>query len=172
MRRLSIVAMMALLAALPALAEDKASPSATQGFEMIKKLVGEWQTVDKDGKAADQITLSIKLTAGGSVVQETEFPGTEHEMVTMYHIDGKDLVLTHYCMLGNQPRMKAEPIKTPNELVFKFAGAGNLKSENDNHMHEGKITFVDDDHIKSEWTRCDGGKACETHAFTLVRKRK
>ena len=35
---------------------------------------------------------------------ETEFPGTEHEMVTVITQDGADLALTHYCMLGNQPQ--------------------------------------------------------------------
>ena len=48
------------------------------------------------------------VTAAGSAVVETVFPGTEHEMVTVYHADGSDLVLTHYCMEGNQPRMRAK----------------------------------------------------------------
>jgi hypothetical protein len=30
------------------------------------------------------------------------------EMVTVYHADGPDLVLTHYCLEGNQPRMRAK----------------------------------------------------------------
>ena len=36
------------------------------------------------------------------------FPGTGHAMTTVYHLDGRDLVLTHYCMGGNQPRMRAK----------------------------------------------------------------
>jgi hypothetical protein len=39
-------------------------------------------------------------------------------------------------------------------------------------MHEATITLIDADHIKSEWTRCEEGKACETHPFNLVRKAK
>ena len=35
------------------------------------------------------------------------------EMITMYHPDGDGLALTHYCMLGNQPRMKASKDQKP-----------------------------------------------------------
>jgi hypothetical protein len=153
-------------------AADKQAGSPAACLEALKKLAGDWVTVDKDGKATDQVMSSIKVTAGGSAVHETEFPGTEHEMVTIYYLDGNDLVLTHYCMLGNQPHMKAEPTSTPNRLVFKFAGGSNLNAEKDNHMHEAVIEIPDDQHIKSEWTRCEGGKACEKHGFALVRKQK
>ena len=29
-------------------------------------------------------------------------------MMTMYHADKTGLMLTHYCKLGNQPRMRAD----------------------------------------------------------------
>ena len=70
----------------------------------------------------------IKVTAAGSAVHETIFPGTGHEMVSMYHADGKDLIMTHYCALGNQPRMKLDPKSSVDkgEFRFKFAGGSNI----------------------------------------------
>ena len=50
----------------------------------------------------------VRTTGGGSAVTETLFPGTAHEMMSVYHMDGDDLVLTHYCAGGNQPRMMLE----------------------------------------------------------------
>jgi hypothetical protein len=94
-------------------------------------------------------------------------------MVSVYCRDGADLVMTHYCMLGNQPRMKADPNSPTNQICFKFAGGSNLNPAKDKHMHEGTITFVDDDHIEWSGVCWDGGKPvknmkCE---FKLVRKK-
>lgn len=87
-------------------AEEKTASAASRRFEALKKLAGDWVEVGKDGKPTDTIFSSFRVTAGGSVIEETVFPGSEHEMVTMYHLDGPDLVLTHYCDFGNQPRMR------------------------------------------------------------------
>ena len=48
-------------------------------------------------------------------------------MLTLYHRDGNRLVLTHYCMAGNQPRMQAKPFDAgANELAFEFLDATDL----------------------------------------------
>jgi hypothetical protein len=151
-------------------AAEKTSANAAR-LEALKKLAGNWVEVGKDGKAADNVVSSIRVTSRGSVVQETLFPGSDHEMVTMYYLDGADLVLTHYCALGNQPRMRAEPANETNRLVFKFIGGGNLKSEDEMHMHAATLTLISDDHFKSEWTACKDGKPCHQASFDLVRKR-
>jgi hypothetical protein len=114
----------------------------------------------------------MRVTSGGSTVQETLFPGTEHEMVTMYHLDGADLILTHYCMLGNQPRMRAEPGKDANTIVFQFVGGTNLKSTDDHHMHQATLNLDGKDRFKAEWVSCKDGKTCHQVQFDLVRKQK
>ncbi|HUY92931.1 MAG TPA: hypothetical protein VMV10_29645 [Pirellulales bacterium] len=81
---------------------------------------------------------SIRVTSAGSAIEETLFPGGDHEMVTMYFIDGDKLLLTHYCALGNQPQMQAEPGEDAKRIAFKFVGATNLKSADELHMHEGR----------------------------------
>src|SRR5260221_1755566 len=95
--------------AVGARAEDKKSDAAGEkgpSLAKIKKLVGTWVAVDDKGQPTDNVISVFKLTAAGSAVQETIHPGQAHEMVSLYHMDGKDLVLTHYCALGNQPKMK------------------------------------------------------------------
>jgi hypothetical protein len=151
--------------------EKTASPNAAR-FEALKKLAGDWVEVGKDGKPTTTVVTSIRVTAGGSVVHETIFPGTEKEMVTVYNMDGADLILTHYCYLGNQPRMKAEPGKDAKRIVFKFSGATNLKSPDALHMHDATLILIDDDHYRAEWTACQDGKACHEANFDFVRKVK
>jgi hypothetical protein len=121
-----------------------------------------------------QLVSVYKVTAAGSVVHETLFPGAPHEMVTVYHLDRGSLVLTHYCAAGNQPLMKADPNSPPNRIDFKFAGGTNLDPAKDMHMHEGSITFVDDDHIEWKWIGYQNGKPSADHqmATKLVRKKK
>jgi hypothetical protein len=151
-------------------AEEKATPATSQRLEALKKLAGDWVKIGKDGKPTDKIVSSIRVTAAGSAVQETFFPGSAHEMVTMYHLDGDDLVLTHYCMLGNQPRMRAEPGTDDKKIVFKFIGGTNLKSNDEQHMHQATLTFDGKDHYEAEWVACKDGKPCHQASFDLVRK--
>lgn len=142
------------------------------GLDRLKKLAGEWVKADAQGKPTGQLVSVFKITAAGSAVQETIFPGTPHEMVTLYHLDGPDLVLTHYCSAGNQPRMKADPKGPPDQLRFRFTGGSNLDAAKDMHMHEGSITFLDEDHIEWSWLGYQNGKPAEEHKVTLKLVRK
>jgi hypothetical protein len=157
-------------------ADDKPVTAAADthpGLERIKKLAGTWVEADKNGKPTDKVVSVIKVTAGGSAVQETLFPGTPQEMVSVYHRDGSDLVMTHYCMLGNQPRLKADPKSPANQIQFKFVGGTNLDPAKDMHMHEGTFTFIDDDHIEVSGVAWANGKPLEDHCvkMPLVRKK-
>jgi hypothetical protein len=158
--------------------DDKAgsTPAAKAthpGLERLKKLAGTWVMADSDGKPTEQVVSVVKVTAAGSAVHETLFPGQPHEMVSLYYVDGKDLMMTHYCALGNQPRMKADPKSPSNQLRFQFAGGSNIDPAKDKHMHEGTITFVDDNHIEFSGVCWEGGKADASHTcqMKLVRKK-
>jgi hypothetical protein len=150
-----------------------AGAATCTGLERLKKLSGTWVAADEDGKPTDQVMSVFKVTAAGSAIQETIFPGQPQEMMSVYHQDGADLLLTHYCALGNQPRMKADPASPSNQIRFKFAGGTNLDPAKDMHMHEGTLTFVDDDHIEFSGVAWSGGKPAENHCGTtkLVRKK-
>jgi hypothetical protein len=117
------------------------------------------------------VAVTYRLTGAGSAVVETIFPGGDHEMVTVYTMDKGDVVLTHYCATGNQPRMRAAKGGDASSIAFKFDGAGNLASANDVHMHDLDIAFVDGDHVKSSWHLYKDGKQSEVKTFELARKK-
>jgi hypothetical protein len=150
----------------------KAGPTHP-GFERLKGMAGTWVEADKDGNPTDKVVSVIKVTAGGSAVQETSFPGQPMEMMSVYHLDGADLVMTHYCVLGNQPRLKADPSAPANQLKFVFTGGSNLDVAKDTHMHGATLTFADADHVTLSGEAWAGGKACEDHcgSMKLVRKK-
>jgi hypothetical protein len=147
-----------------------AKTDAPSKLDLIKKLQGDWVEVGQDGKTSDKVVSTYRVTAGGSAVEETLMRGTDHEMVTVYNMDGDVLMLTHYCVAGNQPRMKADKQTDPRKLVFHCAGATNMKSENDQHMHQATIVWKDDNHIHSEWEMVKDGKNVMTASFDLARK--
>jgi hypothetical protein len=178
LRQILVGWILMLSLALVANGEDKhehhaAAAPANVGLEKMKKLVGTWVEADQDGKPTDKVVSVIKLTAGGSAIHETLFPGQEMEMVSVYTADGPDLAMTHYCMLGNQPRMKASAKSPANQLVFQFAGGGNLDPKKDKHMHAATLTIVDADHLEIEGEGWENGAPAKDmcHGMKLVRKK-
>lgn len=144
--------------------------SSKARFAMMCSLVGDWAgTVDANGNS-NPVETRFRLTGNGSVVSETLFPGTEHEMVSMYHLDGASLMHTHYCSAGNQPRMVAEPSAEGQTIPFAFHDATNLPDPKVLHMHEMKLHVIDANHIEEWWTGYLDGKAHHTAHFTLTRK--
>jgi hypothetical protein len=109
------------------------------------------------------------VTAAGSAVVETVFPGSPHEMVTVYHADGPDLVLTHYCMEGNQPRMRARKARGP-RFDFAFDGGTNINPKKDRHMNSASLELFGPDEIVSVWTEIEAGKPVFVAKSHLVRK--
>jgi len=144
-----------------------APDAAAERFAKIKALAGDWTLAGGDGSVA----VTYRVTAAGTAVVETLFPGSPHEMVTVYTVDKGDLVLTHYCAEGNQPHMKATKGADAGTIDFAYDGAGNMKSEKEGHMHEASFSFVDADHVKSTWQYYKDGKPGERKVIDIVRKK-
>jgi hypothetical protein len=150
--------------------EHRYSGPNLPAFEQFKQIAGTWEGKEVEGRMGMDVRAVYRVTSGGSAVVETLFPNTDHEMVTVIHPDGNDLLLTHYCMVGNQPQMKAPGTSDVKEVAFKFVRATNLKSPDAMHMHEVTYTFVDNDTLRSKWTHYHGGKPAGDVVFELKRK--
>ena len=166
-----------LLCALAVVAIGAAAPGANGGidakaaFAQLKQLEGVWEAKGKDGAVSRS---EFEVTGNGTVLLErfsnTGLPGNGR-MATAYHLDGADLVLTHYCMANNQPVLRAERFDAAaREIQFEFLRAGNLPSPNSGHMRRAKYKLVDGDHFVSEWEFFENGKKkfTETESFTRV----
>ena len=163
MRHLLIALLLVL--ALPAQAQSTdagpaQAPPAPHLLDRFKALAGEWSAAGLDGNSAPNATMRYEVTAGGSAVVETLFPGTPHEMRTVYVKDGDDVVLTHFCASGHHPRMRAKAT-ADGTLVFDYDGALNFDPAKDGHMHDASFTFVGPDEIRSRWSFWQAGKPSE-----------
>src|SRR5688572_9984233 len=128
-------AMVSISAAEP---QKKAAPGSPE-FERMKSLVGTWQGTADMGQGPVEMTVQYRLIAGGTVLEERSFPGTPHEMVTMfYEKDGK-LALTHYCVMGNRPAMVLDSADAKS-LKFAFDKNCGINTSKEPHMHALKLT--------------------------------
>lgn len=149
---------------------DSAPTQAQAAFARLKSLTGVWQGRVGDREKGPEATVIYQTTAAGNTVMETLFPGTRHEMVTMYYVDNGKLVLTHYCAAGNQPQMALTKKSSADALDFNFIGGANIRSRRDGHMHSARIRFIAPDALESEWDYFENGKLSDTKKFFLKRK--
>lgn len=155
---LALVAALAIPRAAHALAP-------TEAFDKLKALSGTWSAEVKGMGAA--ATVAWKTTAGGSAVVETLFQGTDHEMMSVYFLDGGTLRMTHYCAAGNQPRMRYDAKRsTAEELVFVFDGGTSFNPKKDMHIHEGRILFTPAG-VQERWVAWADGAQADVKEFTL-----
>src|SRR5262249_18003832 len=133
--RLAALALAATLGACASASVTHAkSPEADAAFARIVALQGDWANADAPDGAGGPVAANYRVTSGGSAVIETLFPGQPQEMVTVYYEDGGKVALTHYCMLANQPHMRAAGLQG-NVLAFEYTGGDGIDVAHDMHMH-------------------------------------
>jgi hypothetical protein len=135
------------------------SSPALLAFENFKSQAGVWEGRSSKGWTE---RLSLRTMAKGSCVMEvSQFAhGPDDDgMVTMYHMDGPHLMLTHYCMAQNQPRMRATEISADGKtVVFTFLDGTNMPSRDKGHMDKAVFHFDGPDAMRSQWTFYANGK--------------
>jgi len=143
------------LAGTAASAATKPETNADVAFAKLKGLAGSWEADSQRGKVSSSYEL---ISNGTALVEHIKVPG-EEEMLTVYHLDGNRLVLTHYCTAGNQPHMQAEAYDpSTNRLVFNFVSGGNLSDPSKGHMHNVVLEFLSADAFSSKWMFQENGK--------------
>lgn len=139
-------------------------------YERIRRLEGVWLAVDARGVATTQVVSVFHVTANGHSVQEIMFPGTPQEMVNMYHRDGDDVRMTHYCSGGNQSMLRLLATPRPDVVQLEFAGITNAASFDDEHMHEAEFRWLGADRLQTTWRTFRDGRLLETSTLEMVRR--
>lgn len=160
------LAAVACRSAAPAAAEHESGQAL---LDAVKSLEGTWSMPGPDGQ--EQVA-EFRVTSGGSAVRELMFPGAEHEMTNMYHLDGDALLVTHYCAGGNQPRMRATRLDG-NHIVFARESVTGLDASTDAVMGEMTLELVDRDHFVQHWRAFSGDVAQTEHEqhFAYTRRK-
>ena len=142
-----------------------AQTDAQKTFDKLKTLDGMWEGKDPQG---EDVKISYRTTSAGSALMG-EIMGKE-DMISMFHLDGDRLLMTHYCGSGNQPRMKASASPDGKTVTFDFLDATNLASADAGHMHRMVLNMIDANHHTETWSYLDHGKEIN-ETFDLQRKK-
>ena len=131
-----------------------AQSEETKPFDKLKTLAGSWEgpaTSAERGFAADSVHVSLRVTSmGNALMHEMTSPGHPESPITMLYQEGDHLLLTHYCDLGNRPRMQGTMSPDGKTVDFEFVDvAGSTKHGYMNHV---TFTFIDPDHHTEDWT--------------------
>jgi hypothetical protein len=143
-----------------------AQSDAQKSFDQLKSLAGSWEGKSSEG---EPVEVSYRMTAGGSALM-SEITGHGEDMISMINFDGPNrLLLTHYCAVGNQPRMQAAASADGKTITFNFVDATNLDGAQAGHMDHVVIAMLGPDHHIEDWNFVDHGKQMK-RVFDLTRK--
>src|SRR6266478_7159340 len=142
-----------------------AASAANTSFEQLKSLDGSWEGKGSNG---EPVQVLYRVTSNGSAIM-SEIKGKE-DMISMFNLDGDRVLLTHYCAVGNQPRMVASASPDGKTFTFDFVDATNLPTPDAAHMIRMVLAMPDANHHTEEWTFSDHGKE-HKEVFDLRRKK-
>jgi hypothetical protein len=173
-RKLLQLLILPVLAGSAAVAAGAHAPEVNAGeaFTLLRSLEGAWTAAPQTNSRS---SVRFELSANGTVLVEhytnPAIPGGGR-MMSAYHVDGKELLLTHYCIANNQPTLRAERFDPASrEVQFEFVRATNLATPESGHMRRAKYKVIDKDHFVTEWEFFENGarKMTEIEAFTRVK---
>ena len=138
---------------------------AHAAFEKLKSLQGSWTGKGSEGQS---LQVSFRLTSNGSAIMSEI--ATPENMITMFHLDGDRLMMTHYCGAGNQPRMVGTLAPDGKTLSFNFLDGTNMLNSQPGHMERLVVTMIDATHHSEEWSFLErDGKMQHHELFDLHR---
>ena len=148
------------------LADAPESP-ASVALARLRTLAGNWQgslqwTGARTGSG--RMDATYYLTGNGSAIVENLTVDGVPSMTSVYHLDGADLRMTHYCGAQNQPRLKARRIDLDRGILeFSFVDITNAPSPDAPHVHGLEIRFLDADHVTLTFLFTSAGKESREH---------
>jgi hypothetical protein len=125
--------------------------SGVTAFGQLKSLAGDWEgTYEWTGArtATGSMNATYYVTGNGSALVENLTMEGVPVMTSVYHLDGADLRMTHFCAAQNQPRLKAQRVDLAHGTIdFGFVDVTNLRSADAAHVQGLEMRLIDSNHI-------------------------
>lgn len=144
-------------------------PSAQAVFDQLKALKGDWRSTN--GKTSVRYTL----IANESSIVETWTMSPTRQSMTVYTMDGKRIIATHYCPQGNAPRLQLTRTAPDGTHYFEFMDGANLQ-EAGSHEHAFWVRMESPDSLSRNETYIANGAVYDpkkdvgsTESFVRVR---
>jgi len=149
-----------------------AMADSANSFDHLKSLVGSWEGTAKwSGARTGEYKLDVEysLTGNGTAVVENLIAEGKTTMTSVYHRDGENLRMTHFCGAGNQPRLVASSTADPQKISFKLVDITNLASPDAPHVTGAELVLESSDAMSLTFTFESNGKV-STELIQLHRK--
>lgn len=124
-------------------------------FARLGGLAGDWEGTFSNGR---RHTVNYRLSAGGTALIETWALAPGRESLTIYTLDGNNLVATHYCPQGTQPRLKLVA-EREGRLQFELLDGGSLQVPGRSHQQTFWLQWNGGDTLARSETYVENGAA-------------
>ena len=124
----------------------------------MRGLAGEWLGACSGSPMLSGRTARIRYesASGGQAVVEHLKIGDADEMVSVYHQEGDQLMMTHYCSSNTQPRLRTrEWPRDLSEFKLEFLDSTNILKANWMNITYLKLEFPDATHLRQIWKSHD-----------------
>ncbi|NOR26668.1 MAG: hypothetical protein GQ542_20220 [Desulforhopalus sp.] len=168
-----------------------ATNSSLNHYKMLTSLEGDWMlspayiqeggTTKKDPAAkligTDNTAISFKIIGEGSTIQEDLLPGTDKEMMTMYHCnDFKDcsqVQAKHYCAKQNQPELVLDTTHTTDRSIVMTCDMNtSLCNSDESHIHTIKhVLSQGNNHLRTTYATYKDGRFKKNSIYHFDRKK-
>jgi len=122
------------------------SDEARAMLAAVNGLAGDWE----GNYGGQTVVTRFEPSSHGSAVREILFAGSPEEMTNVYHLDGPSLLMTHYCAMGTQPRLRARSLEG-GRIEFALDSVTNRASADEPIMAGLVLELVDRDHLVEHW---------------------
>jgi hypothetical protein len=141
-------------------------------FDRLQSLAGDWEgTLEWSGARSGSGTLraSYRVVSNGSaVIESLSMGGDAPSMTTVYHRNGDELRMTHFCAARNQPRLIADRFEEPESRVhFSLVDVTNAEPGR-GYVEAFDLAFLGDDRVELRFTF--GGGAPQAVERILLRR--
>jgi hypothetical protein len=153
LRALGLIGLIGFCCAVNLAARDGAGDRM---FDRLKGLAGEWEGTfewSQGRSGSGKLKVTYYLTGNGSALVENLIMGDVPAMTTVYHLDGADLRMTHFCAARNQPRLKAVRIdEAAGTAEFSLVDVTNVSAANPGYVEAFFIQLLDADRLNLKFT--------------------
>jgi len=128
-----------------------AATPAMRAFERFRLLDGKW--IGKSTRGWEEKSTYATIAAGSAVMHTSFEAHPGQTMLTVFYLDHGELMLTHYCVAKNAPRMRATSISPDGrEITFEFVDGANVETRDRGHMDKAVYKFAEDGTFTTQWT--------------------
>jgi hypothetical protein len=127
MQRFALVVLTACTTTPPSLPSIDGAAAWSQ---LARSLPGTWRLVPTVGSTRSPFVVRYRLISNASALVEEWGFGGSRETETVFYPDHADVMLTHFCAQGNQPRLRAIE-RTADTVRFRFVDVTNRAADQD-----------------------------------------